>query len=92
MKVLMRKVFSPILNLFETGVEPANYKPSHRLVLNVVGILFLVLSGSTGYAASLNNDLGFYIPVVIFFGLGFVTLIVGTLGTNSAVAKMWGAK
>lgn len=92
MKVLMRKVFSPILNLFETGVEPTNYKPSHRLVLNVVGLLFLVLSGSTGYAASLNNDLGFYIPVVIFFGLGFVTLIVGTLGTNSAVAKMWGAK
>lgn len=90
MKAVLRKIFSPILNLFEKGPEPAGYKPSHRMVLNVVGVLFLVLSLGSGYAASYAGDPGFFFPVVIFFLLGFVTLIVGLLGTNTAVSKMWG--
>lgn len=90
MKSILRKLFRPILSRFEKQQSTENYKPSHRIVLNVVGGLFLFLSCSTGWAAFYSNDIGFYIPVVIFFIIGFVSLIVGTLGKDCAVARIWG--
>lgn len=92
MKAVFRTLFRPILAPFERGPEPPNYKPSHRAVLNVVGSLFLVLSFASGYAASYADDPGFFLPVVIFFLLGSVSLVVGLLGNNTAVAKIWGGK
>jgi len=90
MKTLLQTLFTPILKPFEQGGDPDCYRNSHRIVLNVVGLMFLVLSISTGKAAMLSDDIGFFIPVVVFFLLGFVSLIVGLLGSNGAVAKIWG--
>ncbi len=44
MKEFLRKVFSPILDTFESGDDDYAYRPSHRTILIVVGVLFLVLS------------------------------------------------
>lgn len=92
MKAFLTKLFSPILNLFESDLEVANYKPSHRIVLNVVGALFWVLSAASLWISNYADDQGFVVPVAVFFLLGLVTLVVGTLGSNAAVAKIWGSR
>lgn len=38
------------------------------------------------------DDKGVYIPIVVFFTAGFVCLIVGGLGTEGAIAKIWGSR
>lgn len=92
MRKLLTRVFWPILQFFETGEESANYKPSHRVVLNVVGTLFLVLSLGSAVAGHFSGSLASLIPVVVFFGVGLVALVLGTLGSNAAVCKIWGTK
>ena len=92
MKQLLIKIFWPILKFFETGDEPENYKPSHRIALNVLGSLFIFLAMLSGIGASGSEDLGALIPVVVFFCVGFVAVIVGLLGSNRAVSKIWGTK
>ncbi len=90
MKSLLRKLFSPLLNIFESGDEPYAYKKSHRTILKVVGGLFLFLATAvfgTGYALA---QAGVILPGLVFLALGLTCVIVGTLGTDRAVAKMWG--
>lgn len=86
------KIFWPILKFFETDEEPVNYRASHRVALNVVGVLFLVLSLGAGLMISYSDDLGYLIPVIFFFCMGFVALVVGLFGSNGAVSKIWGSR
>ena len=44
MKQRLRQLFSFILKPLESGKVGPSYKDSHRTVLNVVGVLFLVLA------------------------------------------------
>lgn len=90
MKESLRTVFWPILKQFESGKPVKQHKKSHRVILNVVGLLFLVLSTASGSAAVYAGNLGALIPVFVFFAVGVVTLTVGSLGTNDAVARIWG--
>ena len=90
MKTRLRKVFSPILALFEKGGGEYNYKPSHRTVLIVVGFLFLFLSFVSLSAAIYTAQAGALVPFVVFFSAGAVCAIVGFLGSDRAVAKIWG--
>ncbi len=92
MRDLLTKLCWPILRIFETEQTPANYKPSHRVILNVVGVLFWILALGSGAAALNSGQLGSLIPVVVFFSVGFVSLIIGTLGSDGAVSKIWGTK
>lgn len=92
MKPLLRKLFSPILNYFESGDEEYNYKASHRTILLVVGALFVVLSLISLVAALAAGTIGALIPFVVFFGAGVVCLAVGGLGNNRAISKIWGNK
>jgi len=91
-KSILQKIFWPILKVFETTEEPVNYKPSHRVILNIVGSLFVLLSLGSAAAALNSDQLGALVPVVVFFCIGFVSLLVGALGSDSAVAKIWGNK
>jgi len=86
------KIFWPILKFFETQEVPANYQKSHRVALNVLGTLFLVLASGSAWAALVSGQLGALIPVVVFFCVGFVALVVGIFGSKGAVAKIWGTK
>ncbi|WP_016955485.1 hypothetical protein [Catenovulum agarivorans] len=91
MKNILRSIFSPVLNIFEKGDDNYVYKPLNRTILIVVGLLFAVL-GSAVTWLSPKEELGFLIPLVVFGGASFVCLIVGLLGNDKAVAKIWGGK
>ena len=92
MKDLLRTAFSPILNTFESGTEEYTYRPSHRTILIVMGVLFGGLATTVFVMASGGESMGFFIPVTVFGLVSLVTLVVGILGTERAVAKIWGNK
>lgn len=91
MKELLRTLCLPMLRIFESSDEPYAYKPSHRRILVFLGSLFsglaiLVLSLSAG------EDPGYLFPVLVFSTGGVICLMVGLLGTDRAVAKIWGSR
>lgn len=90
MKTLLRSLFSPILNQFESGEQTFSYKPSHRLILKTVGILFSCIISFILYLSVGGETLGYLIPVTVFGAVSLVCLVVGFLGTDRAVAKIWG--
>jgi hypothetical protein len=90
MKSQLRKLFWFILGVFEQGDEPYKYKPLNRTILLAVGCLFIALSLVTVYFSIGTEGYGFLIPVIVFFAVGFVSVIVGLLGSDRAVAKIWG--
>lgn len=92
MKNVFIKICWPLLRFFETDAEPANYKTSHRFALNFIGFVFLLLSLVSALIGYSSRELGALIPAVIFFGAGSSAVIVGLLGSNGAVAKVWGSK
>lgn len=77
--------------MLESGNEEFAYRPSHRKILLAVGTLFSALAISVLFIAP-NLDAGSLMPVVVFGGAGMICLIVGTLGNDRAVAKIWGSK
>lgn len=91
MKNILRKVFQPILGFFESGEGDYNYKPSHRTILLVVGILFLILATVSAISAITASQMAGIIPILIFLLVGLVCGVVGLLGSNRAVAKIWGS-
>ncbi len=92
MKQILRTLFSPILNLFESGTEESFiYKPSHRVILNAMGAIFSGLATLVFFVAQ-GEELGYLLPVLIFGGIGLVSLLVGLIGTDRAVAKIWGSR
>lgn len=92
MKASLRKIFWPVLRFFETEEPAVNYKPSHRTILNVVGGLFLFLSLVSAIAVVFTGNYEALVPVIVFFAIGAVSLIVGSLGSKNAVARIWGNK
>jgi hypothetical protein len=91
-KESLRKVFSPILNTFESGDDNYAYRPSHRKILIVVGTLFLVLATGAMAATLVAELYGGLIPVAVFLAVGLVCEVVGLLGSDKAVARMWKSK
>jgi len=91
MKQKLRALFSPILNLFESGTEEYVYKSSHRTILIFFGCLFSGLASLVFFLAR-DQALGYLFPVVIFGGAGLLSLLVGFIGTDRAVAKIWGSR
>lgn len=92
MTKLLKTIFSPILNVFEKGDSEFSYKPSHRKILIALGLLFWLLSGVSAYFSMITGELGAVIPIVVFFGVGFVSIVVASLGSDRAVAKIWKSK
>ena len=90
MKSLFRYIFSPILKLFESDTGEYLYKKSHRVVLIVMGILFTGLA-SLVYSLGQGEDIIYIIPVIVFGGAGLLSLLIGILGEDRAVAKIWGS-
>lgn len=89
-KNALRSLFSPLLNYFEAGDEPYSYKPSHRVILIVFGLMFCCLAMLVLWFA-LGQDAMYMLPVIIFGCIGLVSLVVGTLGTERAVSRLWKA-
>ncbi|MFN3236839.1 MAG: hypothetical protein ACE37D_07250 [Pseudomonadales bacterium] len=91
MKPLCRKLFSFILTPLERGSEQYAYKPSHRLILIVMSCLFMGLAALVVMLMP-GWDSGYWLPVLVFGGTGLLGLVVGTLGEDQAVAKLWGSR
>ncbi|HIG79924.1 MAG TPA: hypothetical protein EYQ47_08105 [Cycloclasticus sp.] len=92
MKKSLRKIFLPILSIFESGQKKYSYKESHRKILLVMGVLFLFLSAVSAIAAIVSSQMGGLIPFLVFLMVGLVCEVVGFLGSDRAVAKIWGSK
>jgi hypothetical protein len=91
MKAFFRKIFGFVLTPFEKGEEPVVHRPSNRPILIAVGILFSALScGLLAFSNRGNLDAAI-LPIIVFFCVGAVCLIVGLLGTDRAVASIWGS-
>ena len=90
MKNMLRRIFSPILKLFESGDEPYISKPLNRKILIVIGVLFSGLVSVVIYLSYDKGELGYLVPVVVFSGVALVALVIGFLGNDRAVAKIWG--
>jgi len=90
MKATLRKLFSPILNMFEQGSEPYAYKPLNRKILIFIGTMFAGLIILVLIFLPDGVGWGFLIPVVVFGAVALVSLVVGFLGTDRAVATIWG--
>lgn len=89
MKNALRALFSPLLNLFEGGPDEYIYKPSHRTILLVVGVLFAGLGGFGLYMVVTTAQYGASLPVIVFLLAAAVCWIVGFLGSDKAVARIW---
>jgi hypothetical protein len=92
MEKIVRRTFQPILRIFESGDGEYRYEKSHRKILIAMGVLFLALSTVSAVLAVISSQLGGLIPFLVFFMIGLVCEVVGLLGSNRAVAKIWGSK
>jgi peptidoglycan/LPS O-acetylase OafA/YrhL len=92
MKNTLRKLCQPILSPFEQGNEAYHYKPLNRKILIIIATIFSFLASLVCVLIPQDADPGYYIPVIVFGSLGVVGLVVGFLGTDRAVAKIWNNK
>jgi hypothetical protein len=91
-KSFFRKLFAPLLSYFESGNEMYSYKPSHRTILIVVGGLFMFLAGFGVAMGVVTGQFAAMFPAAVFFVVASVCFIVGMLGNERAVAKIWGSR
>lgn len=91
-KARLRKIFSPLLKGLERGTEPYHYKPLSRKILLFFGATFIGLGVLAAWLIPTGAELGYYFPVVVFILAGGYGLLVGLLGEDRAVAKIWGNK
>lgn len=91
MVVILRKTFSALFYFFEKGDDPFHHKPMNRKILFVVGSLFTLLATAI-LVVSPKESWGFLFPVVVFYSVGCVGLLIALAGTDRAVAKIWGNK
>lgn len=92
MKVLLRKIFSFLLNPLERGDEPYAYKSLHRKVLVAVGVLFSFLAAVVLMMMPPDAEKGYFLPVIIFGAVAVVAMVVAFLGNDRAVSKLWGSR
>ena len=90
MKTVFRKIFWPILRIFERDAPEQGYRPLNRKILFFVGILFWLLTAVSLYFVISAGVIGGLIPVIGFFVAGTICLVVALLGSDGAVVKIWG--
>lgn len=90
MKSQLRKLFWFILKPFEEGDEAYAYRPLNRKILIVIGLLFLALCLGAIIASVFQGSFGYIIPILVLFAVGLVCTVVGVLGTDRAVSRIWG--
>jgi len=87
---ILGKLAAPLLAVFESGDGPYHYRKSHRTILKVVGLLFLFLSIAAAVAGVVAAMLTAILPALIFLAVGLTCVVVAFLGSDRAVARIWG--
>jgi len=85
----MRKLCSPILSMFEAGEGQYDYRKSHRTILLVFGGLCFVITLVSLFFTLKTGEFAGVIPIILFSVTGLVCVIVGLLGNDRAVARIW---
>lgn len=91
MKQALRRIFRPLLAPLERGQGPFEYKPSHRTILLFMSAMFIGLAALVLQLLP-PGEPGYLFPVLVFGGAGGLGVIVGTLGSDRAVARIWGSR
>lgn len=89
MKAVLRKLCSPVLGMFESGEGEFEYKPSYRTILIVLGLLCMVIASASLAVTLMTSEPAGVIPILLFLLTGLVCEIVGLLGSDRAVARIW---
>ena len=92
MKNIVRKLCSPILNMFESDEDEYDYRKSHRTILLVLGGLCFIIASVSFFFTLKTGEFAGIIPISVFFITGLVCEIVGLLGSDKAVARIWKRK
>ncbi|WP_420426770.1 hypothetical protein [Algiphilus sp.] len=90
MKAQFRQIFAPVLRPLEEGNGDFRYQPMHRTILLVVAGLFLLLSAVSAYFSLSAGLTAGLLATVVFLTLSATCTVVGLLGTDRAVARLWG--
>ena len=90
MKKFLRLLAKPLLDPLEAEGEFV-YRRSHRVILLVVSGLFFFLAGVTLWLMP-AGEWDYILPVIVFGGAGVTGLIVGSVGKDIAVARLWGSR
>lgn len=92
MKKFFINIFSPILNIFEKNNDEFIHRTLNRkIVLFISSVFFLLAFALPIYMPQLIK-MGFWFVMLVFGLLSSVGLIVGSLGSDKAVAKLLGSK
>jgi hypothetical protein len=89
MKETLTRLFWPILRHFEGGDAPYEYRPMHRKILFIVGFLMLLLATISFYFSLVIGEFAGVIAVLAFVAVGGTSLVIGFLGSDRAVARIW---
>lgn len=90
MKEKLQRLFYPLLKLFENESPEYQLTPTNRKVALAISITFLVISILIPLILSSKPFSGYFLQVLIFGSVGIVGTIVGSLGSDHAVAKLVG--
>lgn len=89
MKKIIDAIVRPLFNSLESGDSSYVYKPSHRLILKIMGSLFLLLACASLAAGIIAGIFGALVPCFVFASIGLVCLVVAFMGSDKAVARIW---
>lgn len=92
MKSSLRSLFSFLLTPLESGSNPYSYKKMNRIILIIIGVLFAMLTLGIFFVFTRfsNGDPAYLIPALIFGSASALCFIVGFLGNERAIARIWG--
>lgn len=92
MKNALIKLFSFILNVFENNNDEFIYRSLNRKIVLFIGLVFTLLAFAFPYFMPQLIEMGYWFVMIVFGLLGLVALVVGTLGSDKAVAKLLGSR
>jgi len=92
MKTQLRKIFSFILKPFESGTEEYEYRPINRKILLFISFMFSGLATLVFYLTPEGSGLDYALPVIVFAVIAILGFIIGLLGNDRAIAKIWGTR
>lgn len=90
MKDSLRRLFYPILRFFENDSDEFNLTSTNRKVALFISTTFVIIALLLPVIASGSPFTSYIFPVIVFGSIGFIGLVVGSLGSDHAVAKLVG--
>ena len=92
MNALFKKIFSPVLNIFEKNNDEFLYRSLNRKIVLFISSVFFLLAFALPIFMPQLFKMGYWFVMLVFGSLSLVGLIVGLLGSDKAVAKLLGSR